>query len=69
MLSLSCSITAQMESGFIAVKSMLGGDTLITDAEIRDALWNFYFDVEQSTDYLLGWFLFASVILQSLSVG
>ncbi|KAI9742998.1 MAG: Hsp70 suppressor, GTPase facilitates ribosomal subunit dissociation [Claussenomyces sp. TS43310] len=44
----------QMRLGTIAVREVLGPDVLdITDQEIREALWHYYYDVEKSTGYLL----------------
>lgn len=45
---------AQMESGVESVQAMLGPDSPITETQIRDALWNFYFDIEESVTFLLG---------------
>jgi elongation factor 1 alpha-like protein len=42
-----------MESGLSAVQAILGSSTVITDKEIKDALWDFYFDVEQTVDSLV----------------
>jgi elongation factor 1 alpha-like protein len=43
-----------MESGLLAIQELLGPRSEITDKEIRDALWDYYFDVEQASQYLLG---------------
>lgn len=45
---------AQMESGLESVQTMLGPASPISEAQIKDALWNFYFDIEQSVTFLLG---------------
>jgi hypothetical protein len=42
-----------MESGLSAVQAILGSNTVITDKEIKDALWDFYFDVEQTVNSLV----------------
>lgn len=53
--SLSWSLVpAQMTSALSAVQAVLGHSTPITDNEIRDALWDSYFDVDGSVTYLLG---------------
>jgi elongation factor 1 alpha-like protein len=43
-----------MESGLSAVHAVLGFSTPISDRDIRDALWNSYFDVDGSIAFLLG---------------
>ena len=45
---------AQMETGLQAIHAILGPGSGIADADIKEALWNFYFDVEQSVEALLG---------------
>jgi elongation factor 1 alpha-like protein len=45
---------AQMETGLLAVQDLLGPQSETTDKEIRDALWNYYFDVEKASQFLLG---------------
>lgn len=45
---------AQMESSLESLQAMLGPDTSISEAQMKDALWNFYFDIEQSVTFLLG---------------
>lgn len=43
-----------MRLGMIAVRDALGSDVPdITDQEIRDALWHYYYDVAKSVGYLL----------------
>ncbi|KAK9368456.1 hypothetical protein V1509DRAFT_622964 [Lipomyces kononenkoae] len=41
----------QMEDAVTQVKNILRGTTA-TDAQIRDAVWNYYFDVDQSVKFL-----------------
>jgi hypothetical protein len=43
---------AQMESGFTHIRSLLGRD-LASDREIREALWDSYFDVEGTVQWFL----------------
>ncbi|KAK4046543.1 hypothetical protein OIV83_005995 [Microbotryomycetes sp. JL201] len=44
---------AQMASALSAVQHVLGPTTTITDKEIKDALWDSYFDVDGTVAYLL----------------
>jgi HBS1 N-terminus len=44
---------AQMESGLIHVRSLLGASNSITDRDIRESLWDTYFDVEGTVEWLL----------------
>jgi elongation factor 1 alpha-like protein len=43
---------AQMESATTAVKETLDGSLNITDAQIQEALWHYYYDVGKSVTYL-----------------
>ena len=45
---------ARMESAMTAVHLQLGPASTITDRDIKDALWNYYFDVAESIAYLKG---------------
>lgn len=42
----------QMQEGTAKVKSLLGSQIVVTDKEIQDALWHYYYDVEKSVAYL-----------------
>jgi hypothetical protein len=43
-----------MRLGTIAVRDALGGDVPgITDKDIQEALWHYYYDIEKSVNYLL----------------
>lgn len=43
-----------MRVGTIAVREALGGDVPgITDTDIQEALWHYFYDVEKSVNYLL----------------
>jgi hypothetical protein len=46
----------QLESASEAVRGVVGPETVsgISDREIRDAVWEFYFDVQESVTFLLG---------------
>ncbi|KAK4701170.1 hypothetical protein P7C70_g5071, partial [Phenoliferia sp. Uapishka_3] len=43
---------AKLESAMTAVHLKLGPTSPITDKDIKDALWNYYFDVDESISYL-----------------
>ena len=45
---------AQMAHAFSQVQAVLGTDSPISDKQIRDALWDSYFDVDGSIAHLLG---------------
>jgi elongation factor 1 alpha-like protein len=42
----------QMQEGTAKVKSLLGSEVSVTDKEIQEALWHYYYDVEKSVTYL-----------------
>ena len=43
-----------MRLGTMAVRDMLGGDVPgISDKDIQEALWHYYYDVDKSVNYLL----------------
>lgn len=44
---------AQMESGLIHVRSLVGDNKSITDRDIRESLWETYFDVEGTVEWFL----------------
>ncbi|KAG8218344.1 hypothetical protein J3R82DRAFT_3962 [Butyriboletus roseoflavus] len=50
------SYAAQMESGIEHIRAVVGDEASsgLDDAVIRDTLWQFYFDVEQSIAWLFG---------------
>ncbi len=54
----SCSETPtdQLMNGLAHIRRMLGDEdhSRLTDADIKDALYHYYFDVEQATNWLLG---------------
>jgi elongation factor 1 alpha-like protein len=43
-----------MQSSLSKVQEVLGSSTDISEKEIKDALWNYYFDVDSSVAFLLG---------------
>lgn len=43
----------QLRTGTQAIKELMGPDTTVTDKEIEEALWYYYFDVDKSVTYLL----------------
>lgn len=48
--------TAQMESGVEQIRAVVGDEATsgLDDAIIRDTLWQFYFNIEQSIAWLFG---------------
>jgi elongation factor 1 alpha-like protein len=42
----------QLQEGTAKVKSLLGDQIAVTDKEIHDALWHYYYDIEKSVAYL-----------------
>lgn len=45
--------TEQMRDGTIKVRDVLGPDVAVTDKEIQDSLWHYYYDVGKTVIYLL----------------
>lgn len=43
----------QMRKGTMDVRDALGPDIAVTDKEIQDSLWHFYYDVAKTVTYLL----------------
>jgi hypothetical protein len=43
-----------MELKVVETRQLLGDEHEIKDAEIRDTLWYYYFDVQQTVSWLLG---------------
>jgi elongation factor 1 alpha-like protein len=41
-----------MRVATIAVKAALGSTIIVTDKEIQDALWHYFYDIDQSVTYL-----------------
>lgn len=49
----SCDGVEQMREGTMKVRDVLGPDIAVTDKEIQDALWHYYYDVAKTVTYLL----------------
>ena len=62
--------TAQMDEGLERVRALLGPfeTTGLDDKVVKDALWNEYFDVERSVDWLLGSAASAMRVVPGLTV-
>merc|ERR1711939_1284142 len=43
----------QMASGLANIQGILGSSSVVTEKEIRDALWYYYFDEEKTVGWLL----------------
>ena len=41
-----------MQQGTVRVKAALGPSISVSDAEIQEALWHYYYDVGESVTYL-----------------
>jgi hypothetical protein len=46
----------KLQAGYYAVRAALPADTTsqISDRQITDVLWHYYYDVEKSVNYLVG---------------
>lgn len=44
----------KLEDGLAYVYSVIGDDTILTAAEIKEALWYYYFDREETINWALG---------------
>ena len=59
--------TEQMVNGLGSVRAVLGSEAGagggLSDKDIKDSLWYYYFDVEKTVEYLLG----ASCVISSLA--
>lgn len=53
MVTLPSYNVVQLVSGLTAVQSVLGPSSGITEKEIKDSLWYYYFDTEKTIAYLL----------------
>jgi hypothetical protein len=42
----------QLQEGAAKVKSLLGSDVAVTDKQIQDALWYYFYDIEKSVTFL-----------------
>jgi len=43
----------QLREGTAKVRSVLGSEESITDKDIQDSLWHYYYDTEKTINYLL----------------
>ena len=43
----------QLRIGTIKVREFLGDDVPVTNKEIEDSLWHYYYDVDKTVNYLL----------------
>lgn len=46
-------LTEQLRLGTAKVREVLGPQLHITDKEIEDSLWHYYYDVDKTVNYLL----------------
>lgn len=46
-------ISEHLRQGTAKVRDVLGPQVSITDKEIEDSLWHYYYDVEKTVDYLI----------------
>ncbi|MCJ1478359.1 Hsp70 suppressor, GTPase facilitates ribosomal subunit dissociation [Lambiella insularis] len=44
---------AQLQEGTAQVRSILGPEVAVTDKDIQDSLWHYYYDIEKTVTYLL----------------
>ena len=53
-------VKEQLDDGKTEVRSILGTEGIVvTDAEIEESLWHYYYDVDKTVNYLRGmWSLF-----------
>lgn len=59
---------AAMDEGVAHVYSVIGDDTSISLQTIQDTLWYYYFDKEETVNFLLGESIFRSLALAYLSL-
>lgn len=50
--TMSAEDKAQLQEGTIKVRQALGPSSPVTDSEIQEALWHYYYDVSKSVSYL-----------------
>lgn len=43
----------QLQEGTVKVRQVLGPDLKVTDEEIQESLWHYYYDVEKTVNYIL----------------
>lgn len=53
MLTLSLRYLEQLQEGTAKVRSILGPDMIVSDDDIQESLWYYYYDVEKTVNYIL----------------
>lgn len=43
----------QLAKGTVKVRDVLGPSVQVTDQEIQDSLWHYYYDVDKTVNYIL----------------
>lgn len=43
----------QLRTGTVEVRNVLGDDVPVTNKEIEDSLWHYYYDIDKTVKYLL----------------
>ena len=71
LMANGCSTEAQLQHGTGEVYSLLSPDAAakITQQQVRDALWHYYFDVDKSVAYLVKTFVEKPIIKKKVSSG
>jgi hypothetical protein len=44
----------KLDEGLAYVYSVIGDDTILSAAEIKEALWHYFFDTEETIEWALG---------------
>ena len=55
----------QLRKGTAKVRNVLGSEDSITDKDIQDSLWHYYYDVEKTVNYLLS--MYHSYLIWNIS--
>lgn len=42
----------RLRTGIVQVRSILGDSVSVTNTEIEDSLWHYYYDVDKTVNYL-----------------
>ena len=58
---ISLGTSEQMRQGIVQVKAALGPSISVSDAEIQEALWHYYYDAGKSVTYLTSKITIASI--------
>jgi hypothetical protein len=56
-------ILAQMDRGKVLVRNVIGQVEEISDKDIENALWNYYYNTEDTIAYLLGMLVFCEIFI------